>query len=158
MTGDPDRDRHAVAALVFRYAELVDLGEFAAVAELFAGATYRAVAGAGVHTRTGALEVREQFEQLVITYDGTPSTKHVTTNLVIDIDAGVDADARTATARSYFTVLQARPELPLQVVIAGRYHDAFACVDGEWRFTDRLIFSDLVGDLRYHLRTPKLLQ
>jgi 3-phenylpropionate/cinnamic acid dioxygenase small subunit len=154
MSGDLDRDHHAIAALVFRYAELVDLGEFAAVAELFANATYRAVAGAGVHTRTGAVEVREQFEQLVITYDGTPSTKHVTTNLVMD----VDADAQTATARSYFTVLQARPELPLQIIIAGRYHDAFARIDGEWRFTDRLIFSDLAGDLRRHLRAPKLLQ
>jgi 3-phenylpropionate/cinnamic acid dioxygenase small subunit len=149
-----DRDhRDAISKLVYRYAELVDLGEFAAVAELFADATYRAVAGAGIHTRAGAAEVREQFEQLVITYDGTPSTKHVTTNLVVDIDA----DAHTATARSYFTVLQARPELPLQVIIAGRYHDAFACKDGQWRFRDRLIYSDLVGDLRYHLRTPKLL-
>jgi hypothetical protein len=38
------------------------------------------------------------------------------------------------------------------VIIAGRYHDAFATIDGEWRFTDRLIFSDLVGDLSHHLR------
>ena len=64
--------------------------------------------------------------------------------------------ARTAACRSYYSVLQARPGLPLQVIIAGRYHDAFAHVDGEWRFTDRLIFSDLVGDLSHHLRTNPL--
>jgi 3-phenylpropionate/cinnamic acid dioxygenase small subunit len=152
MTADTDRDE--IAKLVFRYAELVDLGEFAAVAQLFAQATYRAVAGADVHTRTGADEVRQQFERLVITYDGAPSTKHVITNVVVD----VDARAGTAVSRSYFTVLQARPTLPLQIIVAGRYHDAFARVDGAWRFTDRLIFSDLVGDLSHHLKNTKLLQ
>lgn len=152
MTAHDDRD--AIAKLVFRYAELVDLGEFAAVAELFTHATFRAMTGPDVHTRTGAGEVCEQFEQLVITYDGTPSTKHVTTNLVID----VDVIAGTAASRSYFTVLQARPELALQVIIAGRYHDAFARVDGEWRFSDRLIFSDLVGNLSHHLKPSNLLQ
>ena len=55
-------------------------------------------------------------------------------------------------------MLQARPDLPLQMIIAGRYHDAFARVDGAWRFTDRLIFSDLVGDLSHHLKNTTLLQ
>ena len=55
-------------------------------------------------------------------------------------------------ARSYYIVLQARPDLPLQVIIAGRYHDAFEWSRATWRFTDRLVFSDLVGDLSHHLR------
>ena len=145
-------DRDAVTKLVFRYAELVDEGAFAAVAELFEHATFRAMVGTNVYPRTGANQVREQFEHMVITYDGVPCTKHVTTNVVVD----VDDNARTAASRSYYSVLQARPELPLQVIIAGRYHDAFAQIDGEWRFTDRLIFSDLVGDLRHHLRQNPL--
>ena len=66
----------------------------------------------------------------------------------------VDAPAGAATARSYFTVLQARPELPLQVIIAGRYHDQFARADGAWHFTDRMIYVDLLGDLRFHLKRP----
>ena len=53
--------------------------------------------------------------------DGTPRTKHVTTNLIVE----VDDDAGTATGRSYFTVLQAVPGLPLQPIVAGRYHDRF---------------------------------
>ena len=150
MTRHADRD--AVTKLVFRYAELVDEGAFATVAKLFEHATFRAVVGTDVYTRTGAHQVREQFERMVITYDGVPSTKHLTTNVVVE----VDASARTAAARSYYSVLQARPGLPLQVIIAGRYHDAFAEVDGEWRFTDRLIFSDLVGDLSHHLRQNPL--
>ena len=150
MTGHDDRD--AVTKLVFRYAELVDEGAFAAVAQLFEHATFRAMVGSDVYTRTGADQVRKQFEQMVITYDGVPCTKHVTTNVVVD----VDDRGRTAASRSYYSVLQARPDLPLQVIIAGRYHDAFAAVDGEWRFTDRLIFSDLVGDLSHHLRQNPL--
>ena len=150
MTGHDERD--AVTKLVFRYAELVDEGAFDAVAQLFEHATFRAVVGPDVYTRTGADQVREQFEHMVITYDGVPCTKHVTTNVVVD----VDDRGRTAASRSYYIVLQARPDLPLQVIIAGRYHDAFAAVDGEWRFTDRLIFSDLVGDLSQHLRQNPL--
>jgi hypothetical protein len=49
-------------------------------------------------------------------------------------------------------VLQARPELPLQVVIAGRYHDQLARTEDTWHFTDRMIYVDLVGDLRFHLK------
>ena len=150
MTGHDGRD--AVTKLVFRYAELVDEGAFDAVAQLFEHATFRAVVGPDVYTRTGADQVRKQFEHMVITYDGVPCTKHVTTNVVVD----VDDRGRTAASRSYYSVLQARPDLPLQVIIAGRYHDAFAAVDGEWRFTDRLIFSDLVGDLSHHLRQNPL--
>ena len=150
MTGQDDRD--AVTKLVLRYAELVDEGAFATVAQLFEHATFRAVVGTDVYTRTGAEQVREQFEQMVITYDGIPATKHVTTNLVVEVDDQV----RTATSRSYYSVLQARPGLPLQVIIAGRYHDAFAQVDGRWRFTDRMVFSDLVGDLSHHLRQNPL--
>jgi 3-phenylpropionate/cinnamic acid dioxygenase small subunit len=145
-------DRDAVTKLVLRYAELVDEGAFAAVGQLFEHATFRAVAGTDVYTRTGADQVREQFERMVITYDGVPGTKHVTTNVVVEVDDG----AGTAASRSYYSVLQARPGLRLQVIIAGRYHDAFARLDGEWRFTDRLIFSDLVGDLSHHLRQSPL--
>jgi 3-phenylpropionate/cinnamic acid dioxygenase small subunit len=142
--------RAAIAALVYGYAELMDAGDFAAVGRLFASATFRAAAGGEVHVRRGAEEVRRQFEQLVrLTGDGTPGTKHVTTNLTIELDAG----AATATARSYFTVLQARPGPDIAVVVAGRYQDAFGRdASGAWHFTDRLILTDLVGDVSRHLR------
>ena len=146
MTGADARD--AITELLARYAELVDKGAFSAVGELFAHATFRAVVGTEVYTSRGRDEVREQFERMVLTYDGIPSTKHVTTNVVVE----VHEDGNTAVARSYYVVLQARPDLPLQVIIAGRYQDAFECVEGTWRFTDRLVFSDLVGELSHHLR------
>jgi 3-phenylpropionate/cinnamic acid dioxygenase small subunit len=81
--------------------------------------------------------------------DGTPRTKHVTTNVIVEIDEA----AGTATARSYFTVFQQTAAVPLQAIVAGRYHDRFARAAGGWRFTERLIYMDLVGDLHDHLRT-----
>jgi hypothetical protein len=66
----------------------------------------------------------------------------------------VEGGAGTAAARTYFTVLQARPDLPLQPIIAGRYHDRFERAGGKWRFAERVIIPDLVGDLSRHLRDP----
>jgi len=137
-------DRDAIATLIYTYAERLDAGDFAGIAALFADATFRSNARPDV--RRGSAQVLEVYNTTVAVYDGSPCTKHVTTNVVIEVDAD------SASARSYFTVLQARPELPLQVIIAGRYHDTFARAGGVWHFTDRLIFMDLAGDLRFHLK------
>lgn len=132
---------------MYGYAERVDLGDFAGVAQLFAHAKYRG-GGPDDPGVDGAGPVQEIFERMVRRYDdGTPRTKHVTTNLVID----ADEDAGTATARSYYTVLQQLDGFPLQPIIAGRYHDTFERVDIEWRLTERVIFCDLIGDLSRHL-------
>ncbi|HSQ00038.1 MAG TPA: nuclear transport factor 2 family protein [Candidatus Dormibacteraeota bacterium] len=136
-------DRAAITALIMGYAERIDAGDLAGVAAYFAEATYRSVQGGEYH---GAAAVRAVLEERVMLYDGVPRTKHVTTNLVI----ALAADA--ATARSYFTVLQAAAGAPLQPIVAGRYHDRFVRVDGAWRFADRLIFMDLIGDLSRHLK------
>ena len=135
----------AVANLIARYAELVDDGDFAGVGELFAEGTF---SGSG-----GAVTGRDAVERLlrgsVIVYaDGTPRTQHVTTNLQIE----VDDQAGTASARSYVTVLQALPDLPLQVIAAGRYRDRFAYRDGKWRFAERQVRITHVGDVSRHLR------
>lgn len=140
----PAGDRHAIEALLFTYAERLDAGDLAGVAALFAHATYRS-AGGGEYRGSDA--VRNVLTRLVRLYDGTPRTKHVTTNVVIELDEC----AGTAAARSYFTVLQAVDGLALQPIVAGRYHDRFVRADAVWRFADRLIFMDLVGDLSRHL-------
>jgi hypothetical protein len=48
-------------------------------------------------------------------------------------------------------VLQATDDLPLQPIIAGRYHDRFELVDGQWRYCERVIHSDLRGDMSAHI-------
>jgi 3-phenylpropionate/cinnamic acid dioxygenase small subunit len=139
--------RAAIERIVYGYAERVDAGDFAGLAQLFEHATYKGGGpdDPGVVGRDAVLAIQER---MVRRYpDGTPRTKHVTTNLVVDADEA----AGTATARSYFTVLQQVDDFPLQAIIAGRYHDRFEQVNGAWRLTERVIFCDLIGDLSHHL-------
>jgi hypothetical protein len=137
----------AVANLVYTYAERIDLGDFAGLAELFRHAV---VTADGTSERAEGVEaVYAMYDSITRRYEdtGTPHTKHVTTNLIIE----VDEPAGTATCRSYFAVLQQTDVLALQPIIAGRYHDRFERVDGAWRFSHRHIISDLFGDLSQHL-------
>jgi 3-phenylpropionate/cinnamic acid dioxygenase small subunit len=139
--------RTEIAALVYRYAELLDQGDLDGVAALFEHADW----GSGTRTErmTGTEQVRRMYNGVILYDDGTPRTKHVITNLVIEHDDG----ATHASARSYFTVLQAH-EGVLQPIISGRYHDRFEHVDGSWRFAERIIHPDLQGDLSHHMRGP----
>ena len=137
-------DVDAITSLIMIYAERLDAGDLDGVAALFAHATWRSPARAD--PLRGAEAVRRAYDGVLL-YDGIPCTRHVVTNVVVEVGS-----AEQATARSYFTVFQARPDFPLQPIIAGRYHDAFARVDGAWRFVDRCILPDLVGDLSRHLR------
>ena len=140
-------DQVAIAGLVYGYAERIDAGDLAGVAALFADAVYRSNRGGRYE---GAPAVAEVLTRLVKLHDdGTPRTKHVTTNLIVDVDEA----AGTATARSYFTVLQQTAAIPLQTIVAGRYHDRFVRDGGRWRFAERVVYMDLVGDLHDHLRT-----
>jgi hypothetical protein len=142
-------DAEHIRALIHAYAERLDGGDLDGVAELFARSTWRSQGRPEVFR--GVEEVRRMYDGVIL-YDGRPNTKHVITNVTVVAD-GADA----ATARSYFTVLQATPELALQPIVAGSYHDEFARTGpveagGEWYFTDRLIVVDLVGDLSRHMR------
>ena len=131
---------------MYRYAELIDNGDLDGVAALFEQATW---SSARAQVR-GTSAVRRMYDGVILYEDGTPRTKHVITNLVIEHEEG----STQASARSYFTVLQAVDGLSLQPIIAGRYHDRFEEVDGEWRFAERVILPDLYGDLSKHMRGP----
>jgi 3-phenylpropionate/cinnamic acid dioxygenase small subunit len=136
----------AVGNLIARYAELIDSGDFDGVADLL----HDAAVGDGDSTAllTGRDAIRSMFASTTRLYpDGTPGTKHVTTNLILDIDE----QAGRAAARSYWTVLQAVPGLPLQPILAGRYHDRFERRQRAWRFTERRYLIDLVGDVSQHM-------
>lgn len=137
----------AVSNLIIRYAELMDLGDFEGVGALFehAGVT----TDLSEEVRFGAKLMQEQMETWTRRYpdNGTPHTKHVTTNLIIE----VADDEQTATSRCYYTVFQQTPEIALQPIIVGRYHDEFAIIDGAWCFTKRHYINEFFGDLSQHL-------
>lgn len=135
-----------IAALVYAYAERLDAGDLDGVADLLAHAGYGPAGGPMLR---GATAVRQAL-QVIKLHEGSPRTKHVTTNVTVE----ADERAGTATARSYFTVLQSTPKLPLQPIVAGRYHDRFERANGRWRFAERAIHIDLVGDISEHLHAP----
>src|SRR3954451_11733666 len=109
----PTNDVEAIRALIHDYAERIDLGDLDGLAALFAEATWGSP-GRGTPLR-GTEQVRRGYDGVIL-YDGIPCTKHVISNVTIEFaDAGA-----TATARSSFPVLRARPALPLQPIIAGR--------------------------------------
>ncbi|MFA1538706.1 nuclear transport factor 2 family protein [Actinomadura monticuli] len=140
----------AIANLIYRYAECVDNADFAGIRDLFADAAFTGSGG----TLHGGDAIARMFEKTVIVHpDGTLRTKHVTTNLAIE----VDEEAGTATSKAYYTVLQAVPDLPLQPIACGTYHDSFELHEGRWRFAERRITLDLTGDVTHHLRKPEAL-
>ncbi|MER7930288.1 nuclear transport factor 2 family protein [Streptomyces sp. NPDC096057] len=146
--GDPLPSHRAVENLIARYAELVDDGDFAGLGALLADATFT---GSGEPV-SGREAIEKMFRDTLIVYDdGTPRTQHVTTNIAVD----VDEEAGTAVSRAYVTVFQALPDLPLGPIAGGRYHDRFERRDGQWRFVERRVRINLVGDVSRHLRAAQ---
>lgn len=139
----------AIENLLYTYAERIDAGDLEGVADLFAHGCILPSPGAA---RTIRFEGRDAVLGMYraatrLHPDGTPRTRHVTTNAIIEVD---DA-AGTARSRCYYTVLQQTDALPLQPIIAGHYHDTFHRIDGTWWFETRTMFVDLMGDLSQHL-------
>jgi 3-phenylpropionate/cinnamic acid dioxygenase small subunit len=130
-------DLDDISALVHSYARLLDGGDIDAVVALFEHSTWRSLPNGS--TLRGA-EVRPVYEQLMARQGGD-RTKHLITNLNID----VDANGMTARAHCYWTVLHAGPGQPVTINLSGQYADRFVKADQRWRFADRLITVDLHG-------------
>jgi 3-phenylpropionate/cinnamic acid dioxygenase small subunit len=141
-----------ITNLLYRYAECIDAGDLAGAAALFEHARIRIGGSDADHDTIDAPRLLGIWKSLIMLHpDGTPRTKHVTTNPIIEIDE----EAGAASCRSYYTVLQQTDELPLQTIVTGRYHDRFERVDGRWRFSYRdLTLIDMVGDVSHHLAYP----
>jgi ketosteroid isomerase-like protein len=141
-----EASRRDIEKLMMTYADLQDAGRLEEVAQLF---TYGAFIVDKVPTPFRGAEVIGAMKRRHdrVYPDGTLRTKHVTTNVRIE----VDASDRTATAESYFTVLQATDDLPLQVIMAGRYSDKFVNIEGRWWFDERFVQTDLIGNMGGHV-------
>lgn len=141
--------------LVHRYPELIDGGDFAGVGHLLSHATLEFEAEDGtVTTRaTGADAIAASFATVRVYPDGTPRTRHVISNEIVE----VDEEAGTALCRYYITVFQRTDDFPLQPVWANRYEDRLERVDGRWRIAHRRGYGHLPGDTSRHLEAqPEL--
>ena len=142
-------DADEIRDLLFAYCWHMDRGEFDALGALFAHASVGDGSAPDGPALTGAEAIAALYRDRCILYDdGTPRTKHLCANAIVELDD----DLQRATSRSYFLVEQQLDDFPLQPIVGGRYHDHFERAGGQWRFTQRRFFVDLVGDVGRHQR------
>ena len=158
MSAAPE-DRLAITELLYRYAELIDAGDFDGVGELLARSTF---AGTRSAKTAGAAAIAKLFAATTRRYPAsgvagraagataTPRTRHLVLNPIVE----VSADGTTATARSTFCVVQATDTVALRPIVVGRYFDTFSrdpenCAG--WYFTAREVDVEMIGDVSAHL-------
>lgn len=139
-------DRLAITDLLYRYAELIDAGDFDGVGALLARSTF---GGSGSGSVSGAQNIANLFAMTTRRYPdhgNTPRTRHLVLNPIVESDGdGV------AASRSTFCVVQDTETVPIQPIVVGRYYDRFGRDDAGWYFTERKVEIQMIGDVSAHL-------
>lgn len=133
-------DKLEITELLYRYAELIDAGDFDGVGDLLGRGSFMGVTGASSIAKLFATTTR-RFPD----HGNTPRTRHLVQNSIVDVDGD------TASARSTFCVIQQTDVVALQPIVVGRYSDAFARDGDGWFFTERKVEIQMVGDVSDHL-------
>ncbi|MEM8937357.1 MAG: nuclear transport factor 2 family protein [Pseudomonadota bacterium] len=134
-----------IMKLLNRYCHAIDTGNFDDFVDLFDKASWTTP---GAPVFKGREEITKEVVGRIKRYeDGTPKTKHVMTNVELDIDE----DAGTANGQRYVTVLQGTDKLPIQPIFSAHYYDAFVREGGKWRFDSTRMDYALVGDMTHHV-------
>lgn len=138
-------DYFAIQNLVHTYPYLIDSGDFEALGRLFARC--KIYSSGHLVSDCNAETATAMFRDWIYLYDGVPRTRHCLSNLMIE----PESDTR-AVVRTYVMVFQQTDALPLQPIIGGDYQDTVEKIAGAWRFVERRMAQDLVGDLSVHGR------
>jgi len=136
---------------IYRMGYALEDGDFAEVGRLLRYATFGADR-IGREMFRGADEIRAQYERTNRTYPGRGrATREMYTNVLVDIDL----DESTAQSTTAYTVAQQVPDTdqPFALLVAGRYEDRWAIIDGEWHWTDRYIVVQFKNDLNAHMHS-----
>jgi 3-phenylpropionate/cinnamic acid dioxygenase small subunit len=135
-----DTDYEQIRRLIYIYSFYVDKREFDELGALLADATFW-LSWPAEGIETGEIRGEEEIKQFYSQHlAGRRPSRHVITNVVIDIDASGD----TASAYAYLTSVGHPPEPPA-VLLSGHYEDRFARVNGRWRFVQKACIMDLPG-------------
>jgi 3-phenylpropionate/cinnamic acid dioxygenase small subunit len=133
-------DKLAVTELLYRYAELIDAGDFDGVGALLGRGSFMGVSGAERIAKLFATTTR-RFPG----HGNTPRTRHLVLNAIVEVDGD------TATARSTFCVVQRTESVALQPIVVGRYSDVFRLDSTGWYYAERNVDVQMVGDVSDHL-------
>jgi 3-phenylpropionate/cinnamic acid dioxygenase small subunit len=139
-------DKLEITELLYRYAELIDAGDFDGVGRLLARSTFGSPASGSV---SGADNIAKLFAMTTRRYPeqgNTPRTRHLVLNPVVEFSGD-----GTAATRSTFCVMQDTESVSIQPIVVGRYYDAFARDDHGWYFTERKVDIQMIGDVSAHL-------
>jgi 3-phenylpropionate/cinnamic acid dioxygenase small subunit len=142
-------DRLAVTELLYRYAELIDAGDFDGVGQLLARATFGGTGPQGVSGERAIAKLFASSTRRFPEHGNTPRTRHLVLNPIVEVEGD-----GTATCRSTFCVVQDTEAVPIQPIVVGRYYDTFGRdpdVPGGWHFTERKVDVQMVGDVSDHL-------
>jgi hypothetical protein len=138
-------DRWAISNLIARYAELLNLGQIEELGELFRYGRISSSNNEGVYEGTEA--VVGMYRASVVFPEKLPDTLLFTSNLQVEVEGD------SATSKAYFLGMH-QTDHGVAAVIAGRYHDEFRRIEGQWWFHHRHMLPDLAGDLSSHLTAP----
>ena len=144
MTAD---DYFAIQNLIYRYCERIDRADFIGIGELFAHAAIHVPALP--EPVRGAAAVTAMYTQFTRVYPetGTPRTRHVTSNVIIEPDG-----AQTRRVPGPMCSCIRRPRrCRCSRSSAGATRIASPRWTGTWRFTERRMDMDLFGNLSAHL-------
>jgi 3-phenylpropionate/cinnamic acid dioxygenase small subunit len=139
-------DKLEITELLYRYAELIDAGDFDGVGRLLARSTFGGPASGSV---SGADNIAKLFAMTTRRYPehgNTPRTRHLVLNPVVELSGD-----GTAATRSTFCVMQDTETVSIQPIVVGRYYDSFARDDQGWYFTERKVDIQMLGDVSAHL-------
>jgi 3-phenylpropionate/cinnamic acid dioxygenase small subunit len=142
-------DRVEIIELLYRYAELIDAGDFDGVGQLLSRSTFGGRASGSV---SGAENIAKLFAKTTRRYPdhgNTPRTRHLVLNPIVVLNAD-----GTAATRSTFCVVQDTETVPIQPIVVGRYFDTFSCATDDpagWYFTNRTVDVEMIGDISAHL-------
>jgi 3-phenylpropionate/cinnamic acid dioxygenase small subunit len=139
-------DKLEITELLYRYAELIDAGDFDGVGRLLARSTFGGLASGPV---SGSDNIAKLFAMTTRRYPehgNTPRTRHLVLNPVVELSGD-----GTAATRSTFCVMQDTETVSIQPIVVGRYYDAFARDDQGWYFTERKVDIQMIGDVSAHL-------
>lgn len=139
-------DKLEITELLYRYAELIDAGDFDGVGQLLARSTFGGPTSGSV---SGAENIAKLFAMTTRRYPNhgnTPCTRHLVLNPIVELTGD-----GTAATRSTFCVVQDTETVPIQPIVVGRYYDTFGRDGSGWFFTERKVEIQMIGDVSAHL-------
>ncbi|HEV8713207.1 MAG TPA: nuclear transport factor 2 family protein [Candidatus Binatia bacterium] len=131
-------EKDAIHETIAEYCFHFDGGEFDKWVDLF---TDDGVFDAGrLGVQKGKDALRAFLKNIRLT-NGSPMVKHCVMNEVIKVNGN------EATAKSYIVLVRAKGEGALVNGLAGRYEDQLVKQGDHWRFKNRKVHFDLMGDM-----------